>query len=78
MIKRDILERHAYAEHRLVLAIDRILVARTDLEREKASKWAYAWRDFSQCSNRVPFPLPPVLIRNKTGHQIWTYSARCG
>jgi hypothetical protein len=58
MIKRDISERRADADHRMVLAIDRILVATTDSEREKASKWAYAWREFSQGSNRAPFPLP--------------------
>ena len=56
-MKRDILKRRAYAEHRMVLAIDRILVARTDSERKKASKWAYAWRDFSQGSNHDPFSL---------------------
>ena len=66
MKKQDILERRAYAEHRMVLAIDRILDAKTDLEREKASKWAYAWRDFSQCSNVAPFLLPRRTHRRQT------------
>jgi hypothetical protein len=62
-MKRDILEWRAYADHRMVLAIDRILVATTDLEREKAIKWAYAWREFSQRSNHATFP-PPRRTRS--------------
>ena len=47
MEKRNILQRRLCADHRMVIAIDRLLEAKTDSEREKASKWAHAWRDFS-------------------------------
>ena len=52
MEKRDIRQRRLYAEHRMVIAIERLLDATTDSERKKASKWAHAWRDFSEGSNR--------------------------
>ena len=51
MEKRDIRQRRLYANHRMVVAIDRLLDAKTDSERKKASKWARAWRDFSEGSN---------------------------
>jgi hypothetical protein len=35
----------------MVVAIDRLLDAKTDSERKKASKWAHAWRDFSERAN---------------------------
>lgn len=50
MAQRNLSLRRAYAEHRMGVAIERILVARTERERTKASKWAYAWRDFNQGS----------------------------
>jgi hypothetical protein len=40
--------RRAYTEHRMILATDRFLVAESLLEKEKARKWAYAWRAFSR------------------------------
>jgi hypothetical protein len=52
MEKRDIRQRRLYADHRMVIAIDRLLAAKTDSERKKASKWAHAWRDFSEGRNR--------------------------
>ena len=52
MEKRDIRQRRLYADHRMVIAIDRLLAAKTDLERKKASEWAHAWRDFSEGLNR--------------------------
>jgi hypothetical protein len=51
MEQRDIRQRRLYADHRMVIAIDRLLEAKTDSEREKASKWAHAWRDFSGGGN---------------------------
>jgi hypothetical protein len=52
MEKRDIRQRRLYAEERMIIAIDRLLEARTDSERKMASKWAHAWRDFSKGHNR--------------------------
>jgi hypothetical protein len=52
MEKRDIRQCRLYADHRMVVAIDRFLAAKTDSERKMASKWAYAWRDFSEGRNR--------------------------
>jgi hypothetical protein len=52
MEKQDIRQRRLYANHRMVVAIDRLLEAKTDSERKKASKWAHAWRDFSEGRNR--------------------------
>ena len=52
MKKQDIRQRRLYADHRMVVAIDRLLDAKADLERKKASKWAHAWRDFSEGRNR--------------------------
>jgi hypothetical protein len=52
MKKQDICQRRLYANHRMVVAIDRLLEAKTDSERKKASKWAHAWRDFSGSRNR--------------------------
>lgn len=63
MEKRDIHQRRLYAEHRMVVAIDRLLNARTDSERKKASKWAHAWRDFSEGSNRKEVPLSGLTRR---------------
>ena len=40
--------RRAYTEHRMILATDRFLVAESLVEKEKARKWAYAWRAFSR------------------------------
>ena len=53
MEKRDVRQRRLYADHRMVVAIDRLLQAKATAEREKASKWAHAWRDFSEGSNRA-------------------------
>ena len=53
MEKRDIRQRRFYADHRMVVAIDRLLDAKTDSERKIASKWAHAWRDFSEGPDRV-------------------------
>jgi hypothetical protein len=50
MEKRDIRQRRFYANHRMVVAIDRLPDAKNDLERQKASKRARAWRDFSEGS----------------------------
>lgn len=52
MEKRDIRQRRLYADHRMIVAIDRLLQANTNAEREKASKWARAWRTFSEGCNR--------------------------
>jgi hypothetical protein len=52
MEKQDIWQRRLYAEERMVIAIDRLLEAQTDSERKMASKWAHAWRDFSEGRNR--------------------------
>jgi hypothetical protein len=52
MQKQDIRQRRLYANHRMVVAIDRLLEAKTDSERKMASKWAHAWRDFSEGRNR--------------------------
>jgi hypothetical protein len=52
MKKQDIRQRRLYANHRMVVAIDRLLDAKTDSERKKASKWAHAWRDFSEGRKR--------------------------
>jgi hypothetical protein len=52
MEKRDIRQRRLYANHRMVVAIDRLLDAKTESERKMASKWAYAWRDFSEGRKR--------------------------
>lgn len=52
MKKQDIRQRRLYANHRMVVAIDRLLEAKTDSERKKASKWAHAWRNFSERRNR--------------------------
>ena len=53
MEKRDIHQRRLYGNYRMVVAIDRILTAKTDSERKMASKWAHAWRDFSEEPDRV-------------------------
>ena len=58
MEKRDNSQQRIYADRRMTLAIDRLLEARTDSEREKASKWAYAWRHFSQGVNHAAVPRP--------------------
>jgi len=52
MEKREVRQRRLYADHRMLEAIDRLLEAKTDLEKKKASKWARAWRDFSVGRNR--------------------------
>jgi hypothetical protein len=52
MENRGIYQRRVYAGHRMVVAIDRFLEAKTDSERDKASKWAHAWRDFSEGRDR--------------------------
>ena len=52
MEKRDIRQRRLYADHRMVVAVDRFLDAKTNSEKEKASKWARVWRDFSEGPNR--------------------------
>lgn len=48
MARRGLAQRRAYAEHRMQLAIERILASRTHDERTMATKWAYAWRRFSR------------------------------
>ncbi|MDB5759498.1 MAG: hypothetical protein JWM30_2787 [Burkholderia sp.] len=48
MTKRDIHQRRAYADQRMVEAIDRLLASKTESERQKASTWAHAWRRFSR------------------------------
>ena len=61
MEKRDMRQRRFYANHRMVVAIDRILTAKTDSERKMASKWAHAWRDFSEGPDRVAaYPSRPT------------------
>ena len=57
METRDIHQRRLYADHRMVVAIDRILKAKTDSERKMASKWAKAWRNFSEGPDRVAVSL---------------------
>jgi hypothetical protein len=52
MEKQDIHQRRLYADHRMVVAIDRLLDAKTDSERKIASRWAHAWRAFSEGRNR--------------------------
>jgi hypothetical protein len=52
MEKHDIRQRRLYANHRMVVAIDRFLDARTDSERKKANQWARAWRGFSEGRKR--------------------------
>jgi hypothetical protein len=51
MEKRDIRQRRFYANHRMIIAIDRLLDAKTDSERKKAGKWARAWRDIREGPN---------------------------
>lgn len=41
---RDIHRKNAYAEHRLIMATDRYITARTTTSKERARKWIYAWR----------------------------------
>lgn len=48
MAQRELYQRRAYAEHRMEIAIERILAAKTEYERTIASQWAYAWREFSR------------------------------
>jgi hypothetical protein len=48
MTKRDIHERRAYADQCMLAAIDRLLASKTELERQKASTWAHAWRQVSR------------------------------
>jgi hypothetical protein len=40
--------RRAYTELRMILATDRFIVAQNFLEKEKARKWAHAWRALSR------------------------------
>lgn len=40
---RNIQQRQAYAEHRVRLAIDRIIFSKTSSERDRATQWARAW-----------------------------------
>ena len=56
MEKQDIRQRRLYANNRMIVAIDRLLEAKTDSERKKASKWAHAWRDFSEGHKRLGEP----------------------
>jgi hypothetical protein len=60
MKKQNIRQRRLYANHRMVVAIDRLLEAKTDSERKKASKWAHAWRDFSENRNRDAISLSGI------------------
>jgi hypothetical protein len=50
---RELHQRRAYAEHRMGVAIERILAAKTVYERTTASQWAHAWRKFSRGSKYV-------------------------
>lgn len=62
MAHRELHQRRAYAAHRMEMAIERILGARTDYERTMASKWAYAWRELSRGSEFV------ALSRGRSVH----------
>lgn len=42
-MRRDIHQRRAYALHRLGLAVDRQIRAKTKAEKEQATRWAAAW-----------------------------------
>jgi hypothetical protein len=42
MEKQDIRQRRLYANHRMVVAIDRLLQEKTESERKMANKWAHA------------------------------------
>jgi len=44
MKKRDLHAQCAYTEQRLIKAIDRFIAAKTSREKEKARRWAEAWR----------------------------------
>jgi hypothetical protein len=55
MAKRDMHQQRRYAEYRMFLAIERLLVAGTNVEKERSSKWARAWRNASQASNHDAF-----------------------
>lgn len=66
MAKRDMHQQRRYAEHRMFLAIERLLVARTDLEKKSSSKWARAWRNISQDSSRDAVSSAPLLFTNGT------------
>lgn len=50
MAQRELHQRRTYAEHRMEVAIERILAATTVYERTTASQWAHAWRKFSRGS----------------------------
>ena len=41
--RRDVHQRRAYAERRASLAVDRVIVAKSRAERDRASLWARAW-----------------------------------
>lgn len=72
MEKRGILQRRLYADQRMVIAIERLLNARTDSERKKASKWAHAWRDFSEGPNPDAVSLS-AFNRQRQNGRLWTY-----
>jgi hypothetical protein len=38
--------KHAYAEQRVIRAIDRYIAASTPANKEKARKWIHAWRAY--------------------------------
>jgi hypothetical protein len=65
MEKRDIRQRRLYANHRMVVAIDRLLDAKTDSERKTASKWAHIWRDFSEDRNRDAASCQVLVLSDK-------------
>ena len=43
MKNRDSHARRAYAEQRVIMAIDRFIRAKSTAEKEKARQWAAAW-----------------------------------
>jgi hypothetical protein len=42
-MRKDRYQRKAYAMRRMSLAVDRVIVARLDSDKHRASRWVRAW-----------------------------------
>lgn len=66
MEKPGILQRRLYAEHRMVIAIDRLLNATTDSERKKRASGLVLGAIFAEVQIVTQFSCQGLLARDNT------------